>query len=265
MNETHLTKISFIGSGNLAWHLAPAFDNVGLVVKEVYSPNHKHAADLVDKLYQAEVKATLDFSTSDSNIFFVCVKDSAIGDVAKEIILPDEALLVHTSGSVPLSELQFAATTNLGVFYPLQTFSKSKKVDFKTLPIFIESNNEESGVVLLELARVLSNQVRKITSHERKALHVAAVFASNFTNYMLATSEQIMQQNSLDFEWLKPLVAETITKSLQIGPIEAQTGPARRGDLQILDQHMEFLQDDPQKQELYRLISQLIIDKYQPE
>lgn len=260
-----MTKISFIGSGNLAWHLAPAFDNAGLIVKEVYSPNHQHAADLVDKLYQAEVKATLDFSTSDSDIFFICVKDSAIGDVAREIILPDDALLVHTSGSVPLSELQFAATANLGVFYPLQTFSKSKRADFKSLPIFIESSNEETGKVLIDLGHALSNQVRKITSQERKALHVAAVFASNFTNYMLTTSAEIMQQSSLDFEWLRPLVAETIAKSLQIGPMNAQTGPARRGDLEILDQHMEFLQEDPQKQELYKLISQLIIDKYQPE
>lgn len=260
-----MTKISFIGSGNVAWHLAPALDNAGYVVREVYSPNHQHAADLTDRLYQAEVKSTLDFSTSDSEIFIVCVKDAVIGEVAREIILPEDAFLVHTSGSVPLSELQYAATSNLGVFYPLQTFSKSKKVDFKSLPIFIESNNEETGELLLKLAHTLTSQVRKISSHERRALHVAAVFASNFSNYMLTAASEIMQQNSLDFEWLKPLIAETITKSLQIGPMDAQTGPARRGDLEILDQHMEFLQDDPQKQEVYKLISQLILDKYQPD
>jgi predicted short-subunit dehydrogenase-like oxidoreductase (DUF2520 family) len=258
-------SLSFIGSGNLAWHLAPAFDNAGIVVKEVYSLNPKHAADLTDRLYQAEVKASLDFSTSQADIFFICTRDSAIGDIAREVILPEDAILVHTSGSVPLDELQYAATNNLGVFYPLQTFSKSKKIDFKSVPVFIESSNEETSKALMELANVLSNQVRKISSHERKALHVAAVFASNFTNYMLTTSSEIMEQNGLDFEWLKPLVTETITKSLQIGPEAAQTGPASRGDLEILDRHMEFLQNDPQKQELYKLISQLIIDKYQPD
>lgn len=258
-------NVSFIGSGNLAWHLAPALDNAGFVVKEVYSPNHHHAAELVDRLYQAEVKATLDFSTSDSDVFIIAATDSAIADIAKEIILPDDAILVHTSGSVSIEELQYAATGNLGIFYPLQTFTKSKKIDFKSIPIFIESSNEETGETLGEIAKALSNQVRKISSHERKALHAAAVFASNFSNYMLVSANEIMEQNGLDFEWLKPLIAETITKSLQIGPEAAQTGPAKRGDLQILDSHMDFLKDDPAKQELYKLVSQLILDKYKPD
>ncbi len=258
-------NVSFIGSGNLAWHLAPALDNAGFIVKEVYSPNHKHAAELVDRLYQAELKATLDFSTSDSDVFIISAKDSVIAEVAKEIILPDDAILVHTSGSVSMEELQFAATGNLGVFYPLQTFTKSKKVDFKSIPIFIENTNDETGAILFEIGKELSNHVQKISSHERKALHVAAVVASNFSNYMLTSAKEIMEQNGLDFEWLKPLIAETITKSLQIGPEAAQTGPAKRGDLEILDNHLEFLKDDPAKQELYKLISQMILDKYQPD
>lgn len=258
-------NVSFIGSGNLAWHLAPALDNIGFVVKEVYSPNHQRAAELVDRLYQAEVKATLDFSTSDSSLFIISARDSVIADVAKEIILPDDAILVHTSGSVSIEELQYAATTNLGVFYPLQTFTKSKKVEFKSIPIFIESTNEETAATLIHTAKELSNQVHKISSYERKALHVAAVIASNFSNYMLISAKEIMEQNNLDFEWVKPLIAETITKSLQIGPEAAQTGPAKRGDLRILDSHMEFLKDDPARQELYKLISQLILDKYHPD
>jgi len=131
--------VSFIGSGNLAWHLAPALDNMGYVVREVYSQNPNHAEELTERLYQAEVKATLDFSTSDSKVFIIAVTDDAINDIAREIILPEDAILVHTSGSQPITELQYAATQKLGVFYPLQTFSKSKKVDFKEIPIFIES------------------------------------------------------------------------------------------------------------------------------
>lgn len=255
--------VSFIGSGNLAWHLAPALDNVGFVIKEIYSRNPRHAEQLTSRLYQAEVKASLDFSTSSSSIFIIATSDDAIKSIAQEIILPEEAILVHTSGSQPLSELEFSATPNLGVFYPLQSFSKQKKVDFKNIPIFIESQNQETDELLLLMARALSNQVVKIGSGDRMALHVAAVFASNFTNHMLAISKSILQQNSLDFEWLKPLVTETIQKSLAIGPNNAQTGPASRGDLEILDKHLELLKEDESLAELYKIISQHIVDTYQ--
>jgi len=258
-------NISFIGSGNLAWHLAPALDNAGLVVKEVFSRNARHAEALTARLYQAEVKATLDFSTSPSSIFMIAVNDERISEIAREIILPDDAVLVHTSGSVPLTDLQFAATSNVGVFYPLQTFTKNKKVDFKQIPIFIESANQETEMVLTAIAKGISNQVRKIASEERKALHVAAVFASNFTNHMLAISEDMMSQNGLEYDWLKPLILETVNKSLLLGPREAQTGPAKRGDLEILERHLVFLQDDPATAEIYKILSQHIIDKYNPE
>ena len=257
-----MLTISFIGSGNLAWHLAPAFDNAGLVIKEVYSRNPKHAEALTERLYQAEVKATLDFSTSSSSVFIVAVADDAIKEIVQEIILPEEAVLIHTSGSAPLSELQFAATTNIGVFYPLQTFTKSKKIDFKSTPVFLESNNEETLEVLMTLAKAITTQVKKIGSEERKALHVAAVFASNFTNHMLTISRDLMEDNGLSFEWLKPLITETITKSLSTDPRQSQTGPARRGDLEILDKHLEFLKDDEAVAEMYKLISQSIIDRY---
>jgi predicted short-subunit dehydrogenase-like oxidoreductase (DUF2520 family) len=255
-------NVSFIGSGNLAWHLAPAFDNAGFIVKEVYSRNHRHAEALTGRLYQAEVKASLDFSTSDSSIFIIAVNDDSISEIAREIILPDDAVLAHTSGSVPLSDLQFAATSNIGVFYPLQTFSRNKKIDFKATPIFVESNNEETESILLNLAKAISGQARVISSEERKALHVAAVFASNFTNHMLALSQKVMQENSLEFDWLKPLIVETVNKSLQVGPEAAQTGPARRGDLETLEKHMAFLQTDPDLSELYKIISQHIINLY---
>ncbi|MEJ0055484.1 MAG: DUF2520 domain-containing protein [Bacteroidota bacterium] len=258
-------KISFIGSGNLAWHLAPAFDNAGYTVIEVYSRNPRHAEALTERLYQAEVKATLDFSTSSSNVFVIAISDDAIKDVATEIILPDEAFLIQTSGSQPLNILQFAAIDNIGSFYPLQTFSKNKRVDFKTVPIFIESSTEETERVMMMLAKAISNNVRKIGSEERKALHVAAVFASNFTNYMLTLSKEILQKNKLSFDLLKPLITETINKSLSVGPENSQTGPAVRSDLEILDHHMEFLQDDKNLAEIYQLISQAIIDRYNPE
>lgn len=258
-------SISFIGAGNLAWHLAPAFDNSGYAVKEVFSPNPKHAEDLTERLYQAEVKATLDFSTSDSRIFIVAVSDNAIKQVAQEIILPDQTLLIHTSGSVPMEELSYAAASASGVFYPLQTFTKNRKADFKSLPIFVEADDPDAEELLFEMGRALGGNIQKMNSEQRAKLHLAAVFASNFTNHMLTLASQLTEQNDIRFDWLKPLIRETIEKSLSLGPLHAQTGPAKRGDLEILDKHTEQLKDNETVAEIYKLISQHIIDTHQPE
>jgi predicted short-subunit dehydrogenase-like oxidoreductase (DUF2520 family) len=190
------------------------------------------------------------------------VPDDVIQSIVQEIILPDNAILVHTSGSQPLAALGYAAIPSTGVFYPLQTFSKSKKVDFTDVPIFVESEDAVTEKLLLSMAKAISKNVHQITSQERKAMHVAAVFAANFTNHMLLIAQQIMKENNLNFEWLKPLVAEMINKSISIGPENSQTGPARRGDFEILDRHMEFLQGDEQRAEIYKVISQHIIDRY---
>lgn len=234
-------------------------------MKEVYSQNPKHAEALTERLYQAEVKATLDFSASNSSVFIIAVSDDAIQEIVREIILPEDAILVHTSGSQPIDLLQFAATTRLGVLYPLQTFSKTRKVNFKNVPFFVESSDPQTGETLSELASAISTKVQRIGWDERKALHVAAVFASNFSNHMITISRDIMQQNNLNFSWLIPLITETIEKSLSVGPENAQTGPAKRGDLSILDQHISFLADDENLSEIYKLISQHIIDRYEPE
>lgn len=255
-------NVSFIGSGNLAWHLAPALDNTDFAVKEIYSPNSKNAAALVEKLYQAKTKPSLDFSISPSKIFIIAVPDDAIGEVVKALKLPANSILVHTSGSQPLSLLGYAATPNIGVFYPLQTFTKAKKIDFNEIPIFVESENTQVEKVLVKMAKAISKKVQKISSDDRKALHVAAVFASNFTNHMLAIAENILDRHKMDFKLLKPLIVETINKSLSIGPEKSQTGPAKRGDLEILDHHYEFLKKDEQLAEIYKLISQHIVDRY---
>jgi predicted short-subunit dehydrogenase-like oxidoreductase (DUF2520 family) len=180
-----MQSVSFIGSGNLAWHLAPALDNVGYSVKEIYSKNPKHASALVGRLYQAHVNISLDFSASPSRIFIISVSDDAIQEVAQKLVVPDDAIVVHTSGSQPLSILDDSGSQNLGVFYPLQTFTKTKKVNFKDVPIFIESESSAVEKVLIKMAKAISGNVKCISPEERKALHVAAVFASNFSNHML--------------------------------------------------------------------------------
>jgi predicted short-subunit dehydrogenase-like oxidoreductase (DUF2520 family) len=256
-------NVSFIGSGNVAWHLAPALDNTDFPVKEVYSAHRKNAAALAERLYQAEVKSSLDFSLSPSRIFIICVSDDVIQEIAQDIVVPQDSIVVHTSGSQPLSVLGYTGTQNIGVFYPLQTFTKAQKIDFKEIPILVESENSSTEGVLMAMGKALSKKVYKVTSQHRKALHVAAVFASNFTNHMITIAQDLLEDKGLDLQLLKPLIAETINKSMAIGPDKAQTGPARRGDLEILDKHIEFLQHDEKLAEIYRVVSQHILDKYQ--
>lgn len=255
-------NVSFIGSGNLAWHLAPALDNTDYPVREVYSPNARNAEALVKRLYHASYRPTLDFASSTSRVFIVAVPDDLIAEVVREIVLPDDAILLHTSGSQPLDLLSDAAASGIGVLYPLQTFTKNRKVDFSEIPVFVESDDQQTGKLILAMAKAISKRVHAITSDERRRLHIAAVFASNFTNHMITISRDILTSNKLDFDWLKPLIAETINKSLTLGPEASQTGPAKRGDLNILDKHMEFLGDDEALAEVYRVISQHIVDRY---
>ena len=255
-------NVTFIGAGNLAWHLAPALDNTDFPVREVYSRDPRHAAALVEKLYEAEVRTTLDFSTSTSRIFIIAITDDAIAEIAEEIILPPNAILAHTSGSQPLTVLGYALTT-IGVFYPLQTFTKAKKVDFEGIPFFIESDDSETKKILMTMAKAISKKVHQASSADRKVLHIGAVFASNFTNHMLHIANTLLTDHNLSFDLLKPVISETLNKSLSIGPKQAQTGPARRGDLEILDAHMEFLQEDEEVAEIYKVISQHIVNTYQ--
>lgn len=255
-------SVAFIGAGNVAWHLAPALDNTGFAVREIYSRKKKNAAALAERLYQAQAVTQLNFAGSSAKIFFVCVSDDAIASVIRELVLPADAILVHTSGSQPLSILGDLVTPKTGVFYPLQTFSRGRKIDFKDVPVFVESEDASTEKVLMGAAKSLSKKVFRISSTERRALHVAAVFASNFTNHLLTISKEIAIKNELKFDYLKPLIAETLNKSLELGPENSQTGPAKRGDLELLDKHMEFLKSDPPVGEIYKLISQHIIDSY---
>jgi predicted short-subunit dehydrogenase-like oxidoreductase (DUF2520 family) len=252
--------ISFIGAGNVAWHLAPALENVGHFVNEVYTPDGKSAKKLVGNLYNAKIKDSLDFSDSLSQIFILAVPDDTIQGIAHEIKLPEQSLMVHTSGSKGLDVLEYSSAAATGVFYPLQTFSKSKKLDFDRVPFLLESENKEALKILNSLAKSLSKNVKIVSTAQRKQMHLAAVFACNFTNHMMSISEKIMENAQLDFSLLHPLVLETIEKALKHSPKSVQTGPAKRGDLETLDKHMEMLQSDENVQEIYRLISQHILD-----
>lgn len=255
-------KIAIIGAGNVAWHLAPALEEAGHTITEVYARDIKQAEKITNMVYLAEPQNDLDFSESEARLFIIAVSDTGVSEVADGIILPEESLLVHTSGSVPLDILGYSSASYTGIFYPLQTFSKERKMDFSEVPFLLESEDQGTLQKLQKLARSLSSPHYTMRSKDRLALHVAAVFASNFSNHMLRLSEEIMGRQGLDFDMLKPLIIETISKSLELGAKRAQTGPALRGDFQTLDRHFQFLNYNEQIAEIYKMISQDIIDSY---
>lgn len=253
-------KIAILGTGNVAWHLAPALEEAGHTITEVYGRSEKNIKGITQKLYTAESKTDLDFTESIAEIFIIAVRDDAISEIADEIILPEDSILLHTSGSVSIEALGYSSATYTGIFYPLQSFSKDREISFGEVPFLLESEDQTTLQKLKKLAKSLSHLQYVVKSKDRKALHVAAVFASNFSNHMIRLSEEIMARQGLDFEMLKPLIIETLSKSLELGAKKAQTGPAKREDLNTLEAHHQFLNYNEQVAEIYRLISQDIID-----
>ena len=260
-----LPEIDIIGTGNLASVLAPALEQNGFIINNVYGRDLAKAEYLANRLYQASATDQFDFSESKSNVFIIAISDGAVEEVSRELVLPDEAIVAHTSGSNPLSILGYTAVNNIGVFYPLQTFSKSRRLSFDDVPILIEGENSYTRDTLLRIGRKLSGTVQEASSRQRMMIHLAAVFASNFTNTMLVHANDILKAANLDFDLLAPLVGETFEKSFEMGPWPAQTGPARRGDLEILEKHIEMLEGLPDKEAVYTLISQQILDRANAE
>lgn len=257
-----LMKIAIVGTGNVAWHLGLAFENAGQIVTAIAGRDRQKVELAASTFYNAKAIIGTDLSSVPADIAIICVSDDAIEEVAQHLSLPQDCILAHSSGTKPLSSLGYAQTTNIGVFYPLQTFTKNKKVDFSSIPICIEADNRNSRDKLKSLASTISNTVAEISSKERAILHLSAVFASNFSNHMLTIAKGIMDHSDMSFELLKPLITETINKSLSSNPEFAQTGPAKRGDLATLDKQFQALSADPDTAELYKMISQHILDYY---
>ncbi len=255
-----LPEIDIIGTGNLAANLAPALEQAGFIINHIYGRSFKSAKGLAGRLYQATPTDSLDFSHSKSAVYFLAVSDEALEEVSRELILPENAVVAHTSGARPLAVLGYTASPNIGVFYPVQTFFRHKRVQFAQVPVLVEGDNSFTQKVLLQIANKLSGRVSKVTSGQRLMVHLATVFAGDFTNAMLVHAGDLLAQAKLDLPILSPLLEETLTRSLSLGPRNAQTGPAAREDLAVLDEHMQMLARFPDKQEVYRLLSQQIID-----
>lgn len=251
------TPIVFIGAGNLAFHLARALYYKGFRIVQVYSRTEKSARELASEI-EAKWTTNLADVTVDADIYIISLKDSALLDLLPQITAgKGNALLVHTAGSVPMDIFKGLAE-RCGVFYPLQTFSKSKEVDFGKIPFFIEARCPGDAELLREIAGKLSAQVYEITSQQRKSLHLAAVFACNFTNHLYALAEEILARYGLPFDILLPLVDETARKVHHLSPRQAQTGPAVRYDTNVMDAHLIMLSEYPAMQDIYRMLSESI-------
>ncbi|KPM47873.1 Rossmann-like and DUF2520 domain-containing protein [Jiulongibacter sediminis] len=261
-------NISIIGTGNIAWHFIQVFEENDLNVAEVFARKKRKAADMQGYAYDVAVQTNLDFSNSTSKVFFLAVSDDAIVQVASEIRLPKEAILVHTSGAKTLGELSVALERNpevkMGVFYPLMTFTRGVPVDFRKVPICIEGEDEYTLSILRGIAQKISGNVSEITSHQRLVLHVAAVFGCNFVNHLWALSKEIVEEEEIDFEILKPLISETFQKAMKAEhPAQVQTGPAVRDDESTIEKHKKLVKEDPDLLKVYKTLTQSIQDWHQ--
>lgn len=252
-------KVVIVGSGNVATHLSLALASLeGIEICQVYSPTEAHAEILAERL-------NCDFVTDptqirkDADVYLFALKDQALETVIRAVPA-NNGLWLHTSGSMPM-QVFAGYTERYGVLYPLQTFSKSREISFLGIPLFIECHREEDKNCLEELARRLSGKVCELSSEKRRSLHLAAVFACNFTNHIYALAEEILAKEGLSRDYLFPLIDETAAKVYELPAREAQTGPAIRYDENIINKHLGMLADDPDVQTLYRLLSQSIHKK----
>jgi predicted short-subunit dehydrogenase-like oxidoreductase (DUF2520 family) len=236
--------------------MAAALKNAGHRIVQVYSRDLQHAAMLAYHV-GAQAVDNLEAIMPETDLFIVSVKDDAIVEMVKALA-KHQKLIVHTSGSTNLDDL-LPFTGKAGVLYPLQTFSKSKEVDFFTVPLCIEGADEGITADLKELAATISNHVYSVNSVNRKILHLAAVFACNFPNYLYTIAQQLLASHQMDFNMLKPLILETAQKVQLQSPASVQTGPAARNDQETMNAHLQMLSNQPQLQEIYTLLSQGII------
>ena len=250
-------KIALIGSGKVATQLGRALKAAGEDIMQVWSRSMEHASALATELQVPGVSLFSEI-TPDADLYIISVNDDAIRSVASQLPVRDK-LIVHTSGTTGMDVL-VSYSVQIGVLYPLQTFTKTKAVDFSQVPLAIEGSDPAVLEVLKTLSDKISQKVVFMDSVQRRALHVAAVFACNFTNHLYALASGILQKNELDFDLLRPLIRETAEKVQTFLPEEVQTGPAVRGDQQTMNKHLELLHENPELLELYRKLSQSIVN-----
>lgn len=248
-----MISVSIIGSGNVAQHLILALKKAeNIQLTQVFSRNAEKVSHLIE-----DSKIVSDYSLlKEVDLFIIAVSDDVVKEVSSHIPFTNK-LVAHTSGSVALTELD--AKNNRAVFYPLQTFSKNAEINFRSVPLCLETEKETDYQLLENVAKSISDSIYKIDSNQRKSLHVSAVFVCNFVNHLYKIGNDICNEHNVPFEILKPLIFETANKIKTLSPIDAQTGPAKRHDSTTINKHIAMLTNEDQV-EIYKLLTKSIID-----
>lgn len=247
-------QIAIIGSGNVAHHLAKAFKEVQISVVQIFGRNEAELSKISTEL-------NIPFSTeklAEADLYIIAVSDAAIAEIAEKINV-ENCLVAHTSGSVSRDALQ--GNYRKAVFYPLQTFSKSKNLDYSNIPFFIDAENNEDKETLKNLATLISKNVMFADDEKRKYIHLTAVFACNFVNHLYARAKEIADSQNIPFSYFLPLIDETTQKIHELEPKLAQTGPAKRGDEKVLQTH-ESLITEEEKLKIYKTLNESIKKMY---
>jgi len=250
-----MLSIVLLGTGNLAKHLFDILkDQANIKIKQVYGRNKTALS-----YFQKETSTTTNSNAiEEASVYIIAVSDDSIATVS-ELLKQKNGIVVHTSGSIAINAL--SPSVKRGVFYPLQTFSPNRAVDFSKVPICIEAENKNDLKVLKNLASKISDTVLEVSSKQRKDLHLAAVFVNNFTNHLYQIGQEICEKSQISFAVLEPLILETALKIKTLNPMEAQTGPARRNDNGTIEKHIKGLQNKNHK-EVYSVISNSIQKTY---
>jgi len=249
-----MMKVTLIGAGNLATQLGKSLKKAGVIISQVYSRTEDSARTL-GELLEAEWLTDIKALHDEADIYIFSVKDSVLCELISEVCKSrGDKLFLHTAGSMPMSCFEGKAL-HYGVFYPMQTFSKTKDVDFERIPVFIEGNSIETEDVIRSLANKLTQRVIRLSSADRKYLHLAAVWACNFTNYCYTVASDILGEHGIPFDVMLPLINETTEKIQKISPKEAQTGPAVREDRNVMSKQLELMNGKEDLQELYKMLS----------
>ncbi len=248
-------KIVIIGSGNIGYHLAKALHQKKIEVTQIFGRNENDLKKISEEL-------SIPFSTTvlaDADLYFICVNDDSVAE-ASQLIKKENALVAHTSGSLPKEIL--SGNYRKASFYPLQTFSKLKELDYSKIPFFVEAENNTDFEVLKNLASQISENVMKSDYEKRKYIHLTAVFACNFVNHLFARAKEISDSQEIPFGFFLPLIDETVSKIHHIEPKLAQTGPSVRNDLRILELH-ENLISEPEQLKIYKTLNESIRKMYE--
>lgn len=253
-----MSSIVILGAGNVAFHLTRALIENTCNVRQIFNRTLEHAKEIGEANRISYTDRISEIEKAD--IYIIASADSGIEEFSHYIPY-DDVLVVHTSGSSPMSVLK--GDYRKGVFYPLQTFSKERTMRYDNIPFFIEAENAEDLNTLNELGNRISNEVHELNFASRMQVHMTGVWANNFVNHLYYIAGNICEQNNVPFDVLLPLIQETANKVIEMSPKDAQTGPAKRGDQVIIDRHLEALQDDSRLLQIYQILTDSIKRVYE--